>query len=182
MQQHLDKACAVVRAGGLIAYPTEGVFGIGCDPYNEAALQRLLAVKQRDPSKGFILIAATMDMLSPFIATLDKDTRTRVLATWPGPITWVLPKAENTSDIITGGRATVAARVTAHPFAQALSTTLGHTLISTSANLSGQPAITCLQELQQTLGNDVDYVVPLEAGGLQKPTPIFDAVSGEQLR
>lgn len=182
MQQHLEKACAIVRAGGLITYPTEGVFGIGCDPHNGAALQRLLTIKQRDPGKGFILIAAKVEMLSCFITPLGKDVQTRVMNTWPGPVTWVLPKARNTSDIITGGRTTVAARVTAHPFAQALSIALGHALISTSANRSGQPAITCLQELRQQLGNDVDYVVPLKTGGLQKPTPIFDAISGAQLR
>lgn len=182
MQLQLEKACAIVRAGGLIAYPTEGVFGIGCDPLNEKALQRLLAVKQRDPGKGFILIAARMAMLSPFIATLDNDVQTRVMNTWPGPVTWVLPATVNTSKMITGGRSTVAARITAHPFAQALSDSLGHALISTSANRGGQPAITCLEELRQQLGNDVDYIVPLELGDLQTPTPIFDAISGTQLR
>ncbi len=182
MQQELEKSCGIIRAGGLIAYPTEGVYGIGCDPQNEKSLQRLLAVKHRDPGKGFILIAANVDMLSPYISTLEDDVQNRVMSTWPGPITWVLPAAQDTSDIITGGRLTVAARVTAHPFVQTLSNTLGHALISTSANRSGQPAITCLQELQQELFNDVDYIVPLELGGLQKPTPIYDAESGKQLR
>ncbi len=182
MDKNVRMACSVVRAGGLIAYPTEGVFGVGCDPSNAQALRRLLQLKKRDPLKGFILIASDTHMLSPYVRSFSSRVSKRVLPSWPGPVTWVVAAAENVPVLLTGGRSTLAVRVTAHPFVCKLCNTLGHALVSTSANRSGAPPLKDLKELQQTLGGEVDYIVPMEPGELKKPTPIFDAETGKQLR
>ncbi len=182
MQDHVLEACEAVKNGGLIVYPTEGVYGIGCDPKNEQALARLLQLKNRDPDKGLILIAATFEMLSPFIKEPKGKIRKQIMQTWPGPITWILEAEHYVSPILTGNRETLAVRVSAHPFVQELCNQLGHALVSTSANVSGQPPIQSLDVLQQTFGETVDYITPLAPGDLKQPTPIFDAQSGKQLR
>ncbi len=178
----LKRAVETVRAGGVIAYPTEAVFGLGCDPLEEEAVERILAIKRRDAGKGLILIASRVEQLLPFMAPLPADTRRKLEASWPGPVTWVVPAAAHVSARITGGRPTLAVRVTAHPVAAALCEACGMALVSTSANRSGQaPARTGLMVRSQ-LGEAVDCIVPGAVGGLAKPTEIRDAVSGKVLR
>jgi L-threonylcarbamoyladenylate synthase len=182
VDKHLQKACSAIQADGLITYPTEGVFGIGCNPLSEPALSRLIRLKQRHPNKGFILIASKLDMLRPYMRPLPKAIAQKVFATWPGPVTWIVPAANNLSPLLNGNRDTIAVRVSAHPFVQAICNTLGHALVSSSANISGHPPISSVKCLEQTLGKDIDYIVPLSPGKLLKPTPIFDALTGLQLR
>ena len=182
MQEYVIAAGKAISAGGLVVYPTEGVYGIGCDPQNQTALERLLSLKQRDSRKGFILIASDISMLDNYLAPLSEDINSRIKDSWPGPVTWVMPAAENVSNILSGGRSTLAVRVSAHPYVRALCQHLGHALVSTSANQSGQPPLGTLIELQQTLGDRIDYIVPLPPGNLNRPTPIFDAINGVQLR
>ncbi|MGH8372354.1 MAG: L-threonylcarbamoyladenylate synthase [Gammaproteobacteria bacterium] len=176
------QARAIVWAGGVIAYPTEAVYGLGCDPLATQAVERILALKSRDVGKGFILIASHIEQLLPFMAPLDKTLRARLEASWPGPVTWIVPAAEAVPDWITGGRDTLAVRVTAHPVARALCELTGMALISTSANLSGHaPARSALQ-VRARLGDDVDYILPGQTGPQRKPTEIRDARTGKILR
>src|SRR5690606_39119590 len=100
----IERAVAVLRAGGLLAYPTEGVWGLGCDPFSRPAVTRLLALKQRDVAKGLILVAASAAQLDGLLDwdTLDPSSRDAVLASWPGPHTWVVPATrseEHTSEL-----------------------------------------------------------------------------------
>ena len=178
----LRAVARAVRSGGLIAYPTEAVYGLGCDPRNEPAVRRLLALKRRSAHKGLILIAADFAQLAPFLRPLTPAELGWLHASWPGPHTWLVPARSGTSHWLRGRHDTLAVRVTAHPLAAALCRACGHPLVSTSANLSGQPPIRDPDELQETLGKDVDYIVPLPPGTLDKPTPIFDARTGQQLR
>ena len=87
----LKCAVSVLQRGGIVAYPTEAVYGLGCDPDNPEALDRLIATKGRDARKGFILIASRIEQLEPYIQPLDAVISERLAATWPGPVTWLVP-------------------------------------------------------------------------------------------
>lgn len=180
---HLRQAARQVRAGGVIAYPTEAVFGLGCDPLCGAAVERLLELKGRQAAKGLILIAADLVQLQPFIGDLPPVREAEIRASWPGPVTWIIPARPGIPDWLSGGRTTLAVRVTAHPGAAALCRACGSALVSTSANLSGQsPARTRPQVFRRLGRNTLDYVVPGLVGGDRKPSSIRDAISGAVLR
>ena len=176
------KAVRVLEAGGIIVYPCEGVLGLGCDPFRPAAVRRLLRLKRRPMRMGLILIASSFEHFRPLIAPLPPSLLREVLASWPGPVTWVLPCAAGVSDWLTGGRDTLALRVTAHPLARALCSAFGGPVVSTSANLRGRAAPRCMLSLSRVLRSRVDYVVPGRTGGASGPTEIRDARSGAILR
>jgi L-threonylcarbamoyladenylate synthase len=178
----LSRYTALLQAGGVIAYPTEAVFGLGCDPDDPDAVARILDLKGRSPNKGLILIAADREQLEPYIQPLTPELEARIDATWPGPVTWILPATERVSDLISGGSATVAVRVTDHPLAAGLCRAFGGPLVSTSANRSGgRPARTALRA-RLLFGAGVDAVVSGKVGGLARPTRIIDGLTGATLR
>jgi L-threonylcarbamoyladenylate synthase len=180
----IDEAAACLRTGGIIAYPTEGVWGLGCNPRDEAAVLRLLAIKQRPVDKGLILIAADFGQLQAFVNTDTLPTARlhEIRANWPGPHTWVLPASTTTPRWITGAQVGIAVRVSAHPPVIALCMAFNGALVSTSANLAGQPAPQHRDELDPALLSHIDGVLIGETGGLQRATPIRDALTGEALR
>ena len=178
----LRRAVEAVSGGGVIAYPTEAVFGLGCDPLEAEAVERILAIKHRDASKGLILIASRLSQLLPFMAALPDAIIEKLEASWPGPVTWVVPAASHVSARITGGRSSLAVRVTAHPVAAALCEACGMALVSTSANRSGQAPARSGLMVRTQLGDAVDCIVPGAVGGLSKPTEIRDAMTGKVLR
>lgn len=178
----LRRAARVVRAGGVIAYPTEAVFGLGCLPRDRAAVERILAIKRRSWRKGLILIAATLEQLERYVALPPEPRRSEVLRSWPGPNTWVLDARADAPRWITGGRASVAVRVTAHGLARELCLAIGEALVSTSANVSRRPPHRRLLHLRRDLGRRVDYVLAGALGGLAEPTVIRDGRSGRVLR
>ncbi len=172
----------MLRAGGLIAYPTEAVYGLGCDPMDRGAVERLLALKQRPWQKGVILIAADSEQLRPYIRPVAAEYQQRLDESWPGPHTWVVPASEQCPEWIRGTHSGVAVRVTAHPLVRRLCAAFGGAIVSTSANLAGQaPARSPLQVLR-ALGPAVDYCVHGELGGAQRPTTIRDLLTGDMLR
>lgn len=180
----LAEAVSALRRGGLVAYPTEAVWGLGCDPFDEGAVERLLALKQRERAKGLILVAADVVALDGLVdwGTLPAARREAVLASWPGPHTWVVPATARVPRWITGDHAGVAVRVSAHPLVAALCRGFGGPLVSTSANAAGAPAPRSLAEADPGLLAAVDAVLEGETGGLARPTPIRDARSGAGLR
>ncbi len=177
-----DAALTALRRSGVVAYPTEGVFGLGCDPRDDAALTRLLALKGRPAAAGLILIAAEFSQLAPWLAPLEPAHEARAAATWPGPVTWVWPASVAVDRRLTGGRATLAVRVTAHPVASALCHAFGGALVSTSANYHGEPPARTAAEVRATFGATVDAVIDAPCGGLPGPTEIRDALTGAVLR
>lgn len=180
----ITDAVTVLRRGGLVACPTEGVWGLGCDPFDEAAVLRLLALKQRPVDKGLILVAASAAQLDGLVDwdALPSGRRDAVLASWPGPHTWIVPATPRVPRWITGDHAGVAVRVSAHPVVAALCEAFAGALVSTSANLAGDPAPRARAQLAAPIRGGVDAIVAGETSGLDQPTAIRDARNGRQLR
>lgn len=177
-------AARALHRGGVIAYPTEAVWGLGCDPRDEAATLRLLALKQREVDKGLILIAANEAQLAPFVdfESLADAQRTAVRASWPGPNTWIVPASADAPRWITGDHDGIAVRVTAHPRVIALCDAFGGAIVSTSANRAGQPAANTFDALDPVVVIGIDGVLEGETGGLERPSAIRDARTGAVLR
>ena len=173
-----------LQQGGVIAYPTEAVYGLGCDPDNEAAVMALLAIKKRPVEKGLILIAANYSQLLPYVddKAIPPEKRYQIFSSWPGHISWVLPASKTAPKWLTGQFDSIAVRVSAHPVVQQLCSAYGKPLVSTSANLSGQPAITDKAELQQSLGDKLSAIMPGSLGSATQPSQIRDALSGNIVR
>lgn len=176
-------AVEVLNNENVIAYPTEAVFGVGCDPDSEAAVNRLLALKQRPVDKGLILIAANFEQLKPYIddTMLNEAQRAAVFARWPGPVTFVFPALATTPRWLTGRFDSLAVRVTDHPLVVALCEAYGKPLVSTSANLSGLPPCRTTEEVRAQFGADFPVVVG-DTGGRLNPSEIRDALTGELFR
>ena len=180
----VEAAAALLKRSGVIAYPTEGVWGLGCDPRNEQAVMRILAIKQREVGKGLILIAANEAQLAPFVAmdALSDGQRAAVRASWPGAATWIVPASVSAPHWITGKHDGIAVRVSAHAPVITLCKTFGGALVSTSANRTGVDAPTQRSGLDPEIMALIDGVLDGQTGGLLQPTPIRDARSGAILR
>jgi len=183
MPTDLAPALAALRHGGVVAYPTEAVWGLGCDPFDQAAVLRLLAIKQRPVDKGLILVAARVEQLDPLLDwdALPGERRAAVMHSWPGPNTWIVPAGPRVPAWITGAHQGVAVRVSAHPVVAALCASFGP-LVSTSANRSGQAPARRRDALDPALCALVDVTTGGETGDLAAPTAIRDARTGELLR
>ncbi|MEO7063109.1 MAG: Sua5/YciO/YrdC/YwlC family protein [Dokdonella sp.] len=184
MNADLTDVVAALHAGGVIAYPTEAVFGLGCDPHDEAACARILALKQRSPSQGMLLIASDFAQIATYIDLDGTPTAAieRAQATWPGPQTWIFPRASDVPAWIAGAHAGIALRVTAHPAAARLCHAFGGALVSTSANRHGEEPARTATAVRAAFGESLDAVLDDAVGGLERPTPIRDAITGESVR
>lgn len=175
------RAVYALREGGVIAYPTEGVYGLGCDPLNATAVTRLLALKHRSAGQGLILIAATLAQLEPYIEPLTKEQIEKIEQT-EEVITWIVPARPGLSTLIRGDHATVAVRVTRNSQAKELCLQFGGALISTSANLKDQPPAMDNIEVYKIFDDKIDYILPGRVGGLNKPSMIKDLLTDKILR
>jgi L-threonylcarbamoyladenylate synthase len=175
------KAAAVISSGGVIAYPTEAVFGLGCNPRDPVAVARLLAIKRRDPAKGLILIAADPEQLAPYLLPLEEAADARARAAWPGPVTWLWPARPETPRWLTGEHDTLAVRVTDHPLAVELCRHAG-AVVSTSANLAGEEPVRTAEAAVAGLGRLLDGVLAGPVGGRDRPSEIRDVLTGEVVR
>ncbi|MNV56738.1 Threonylcarbamoyl-AMP synthase [compost metagenome] len=180
----LESVVPALQAGGVIAYPTEAVWGLGCDPSNEAAVMKLLALKQRPIEKGMILVAADPTQLDGWVRldALADDRRQAVLESWPGANTWIVPAGDRAPRWITGEHTGIAVRVSAHPLVQALCKAWGGPLVSTSANLAGEPPARQREQLDPALLTLLDGLLDGATGGLAQPTRIRIAATGQVLR
>ncbi|MCR3756015.1 MAG: threonylcarbamoyl-AMP synthase [Sodalis sp. Psp] len=181
--QDITSLVVALRQQKIIAYPTEAVFSLGCDPDSENAVQALLALKQRPWQKGFILVAANYTQLTRYIddSKLDDAARERVFACWPGPVTWVMPARPGTPRWLMGQFSSLAVRVSAFEPACRPCLALGKPLISTSANLTGQPPARTANEVRNQLGRTFPVMNEAVEGRLN-PSEIRDARSGELIR
>ena len=175
-----DKAAQILKSGGVIAYPTEGVFGLGCLPSDDEAVQRLLAIKNRAPSKGLILLAASASQFDDWISL---PAGISLPAPDPdNPVTWIAPAGEKANFLIHGDNTGIAVRITTNPVALAICKAAGSPVVSTSANLSGQAVARNQVMLRRQFGSLVDYVVPGPCGPSAGPSEIRDLLSGDVLR
>jgi L-threonylcarbamoyladenylate synthase len=177
----VDVATAALRAGGVVVHATEGVWGLACDPFDGAAVARLLSLKGRAPARGLIVIGACAEMFAAELAGLSRAAADRVRASWPGADTWVVPN-ERFPRWITGARATIAIRVPGHAQARALSAQFGAPLVSTSANPSGRPPAQTELAARRYFHGRVDCVLAGATCGRGQPSRIRDAVTGRALR
>jgi len=184
MDPSLSHAAAALRAGGIVAYPTEAVYGLGCDPRNHAAVERLFAIKRRPATQGVLLIASEFAQVEPYLdmPSIPQDALDRAGATWPGPHTWIFPRAADAPSWLAGGHTGLAVRVTAHELAADLCRAFGGAIVSTSANRHGEPPAMNAEQVRATFGAEIDALLNGALGGLERPTPIRDAISGASVR
>ena len=174
----IARAAAVIRAGGLIACPTEGVWGFACAPDADIAISRLLALKRRDRGQGFIVVAADLGQLRPWLDVPQEKLRE---LHEPACVTWVVPATAAVPAVVRGAEDTVAIRITGHALLHTLCAAAGP-VISTSANISGAPPIRNRHMAYCIFGRKLDMVVAGESGALAGPTEMRDLLSGEILR
>lgn len=176
----LTKARLAIRQGQVIAYPTEAVYGLGCDPFQAEAVERVAALKKRQLTQGMIVLISSWEQLFLLIAPLADRYLDDVRSTWPGPVTWIFPPSAHIPTFVSGQHGSIAIRMTAHPIAKALCEQ--GPLISTSANLHGQPPARSLAELHRQFPQGIDVVVSGELGGATQPSAIYDVLTGKRLR
>lgn len=178
----IEAAAALLHEGGVLAYPTEGVYGLGCDPDDHAAFNRIFAMKRRPPEQGVLLIAADFEQVEPWIGDVPEPALERARTVWPGAHTFIFPRSARVPAWIAGGHAGIALRVTAHEPSAALCRAFGGPIVSTSANRHGAAPARSAAEIRAIFGDEPDGVLDAPLGGLDRPTPITDAVSGAIIR
>lgn len=178
----IEDAARALRQGEVIAYPTEAVFGLGCDPLNHEAVAKLLDMKGRPKSAGLILIADDYSRFADFTGDIDEDRLKSAQDTWPGPVTWLFPKSAQVPGWISGDHDSVALRVTDHPTCRQLCAAFGGAIVSTSANRSGAEAAKSTEAVETTFGPLVAGIVEGELGGREQPSEIRDVRTGDVVR
>ena len=178
---NIRQAVKTCEAGGVLAYPTEAVFGLGCLPLYEHAVRRILDLKQRSVSKGLILVAADIAQLHPYVDFGKVKDMDEIHQSWPGPVTWLIPAREETPDWLTGDHTTLAVRVSAHPLVRTLCEELGP-LVSTSANPQGKPPARTSMKVRTYFSGQIDYIMPAVLSGTGNPSTIRDAMTGKIVR
>ncbi len=175
------RGAAILRGGGVIAYPSESVYGLGCLPSDEQAVERILALKGRERSLGVILIASEWAQFNGWAEELSALPKSRELLEGRG-VTWIVGAAPGAPDWITGARETIAVRRSLHPLASALCRATDSPLVSTSCNPHGLPPARTAKAAREYFGNRVDWILEGQCGPLNRPTEIRDAVTGAILR
>jgi L-threonylcarbamoyladenylate synthase len=181
---HLSQLAALIKEGGVVAYPTEAMFGLGCDPMNREAVARLCALKERSLAQGLILACASFEQTLPLVRwdQVSALALRAVRDSWPGPTTWVLPATDLVPGWIRGDKSGVAVRISAHTPITTLCETLNSAMVSTSANLHGLPPAKSPDEVQMYFGRKLDGLLDAPIGDLKSATKIFDASTGHALR
>jgi L-threonylcarbamoyladenylate synthase len=182
MQNTLHKAVSILNRGGVIAYPTEAVYGLGCRADSRPATERICSLKQRPIDQGVIVLIRDLEQLGDWIEPIDEHQRARLASTWPGPVTWLIPASADCPSWLRGRHGSLAARQSAHPLCRDLCNTLDTPLVSTSANRSGQPPARSAADVQACFGDNIDLVIDAELGDANSPSEIRDLLSGQRLR
>lgn len=177
----LRQAIGIIRSGGIIAYPTEAVYGLGCDPLNRGAVETIYLLKNRSPGKGLILIASSTAQIEPYI-NITPAQRQQLGRRLARPVTWVVPASVHCPHWLTGNQTGVAVRITRHPAARALCQAAGHPLVSTSANISQGNAARTALDVRRIFRSDVDRIIHGATGQRTNPSEIRDMTSGKIYR
>jgi L-threonylcarbamoyladenylate synthase len=180
MNWRVREAVRQLHAGGIIAYPTETVYGLGCDPFNGVAVLQLLSLKQRAMAQGVILIASELAQLEPLLLPLNPATKKRITGKMPTPVTWILPCRSEAPAWLRGEHDSLAIRLTSHPLANELCHAWGRPLVSTSANIHGRKPATSAIQVHKAFNNQLDCILH-GAHGNNTPSQIRDGLTGKLL-
>ncbi|URJ27971.1 Sua5/YciO/YrdC/YwlC family protein [Candidatus Blochmannia vicinus (nom. nud.)] len=174
---------AQLYRGKVIIYPTESVFGLGCDPDNKYAIHTLLKIKNRSWKKGLILISANYTQLLKYIddSCLNEEQRSRAFSILPRPTTWVFPAKINSPYWLTGQFSSLAVRISYFKPIQRLCLAFGKPLVSTSANLSGQPPARTITEVYKQFGSEIPIMYE-DVLGKHNPSEIRDIMTNKLIR
>ena len=174
-------AISYLKSGGIIAYPTEAVYGIGCDPYNKDSVKRITQIKKRESYKSYILVASELNQLADLINI--NSLSEEVLDSWPGHNTWLIkPKKNIPSWLIDNENGLIAIRVSSHPEIVELCQFFKNPIISTSANISGNKVFKNHHDVERVLGSYLDYLVLGNVGEYSEPSIIRDMKTGKVIR
>jgi len=182
MRWPIYQASHILNASGVIAYPTETVWGLGCDPFSASALERVIQIKRRDAHKGLILVAADISQFEFLLHDLEPELIEKMQASWPGAVTWLVPHKNRVHPLVHGQFSTVAIRVSPHPMVQQLCHEFGGPIVSTSANFSGKPTVSSAIQARTVLGPYLDFILPGPVGLAKAPSRIIDVKTGRVIR
>ena len=181
LNSSLRSIVAHLNRGGLIAYPTESCYGLGCDPDNRQAVLRLLKLKGRPQAKGLILVAAHYHQVERYLQPLSMTEQSKLHNDGAQVITNLMPTRPSTPHWLRGEHNTLAVRLTAHPFAKQLCRSSGSALVSTSANRSGHRPVKTYAACQRLFGQDV-WVLRGQVGKRKQPSTIRSWLDGKIVR
>jgi len=181
------EAAQILQQGKVLAYPTEAVWGLGCDPFNEAAFLEILRLKQRPIEKGVILLAGQISQVEHLLINIDPDIREKIIQSWTQytkaerATTWLLPADKHIPQWIRGNHSQVAVRVTNHALCTALCHAFNGFIVSTSANPAGLEPARSLQDANQYFGSELNYLNG-DLGFSREPSQILDAMTETVIR
>lgn len=180
----IEQAASVIASGGVIVCPSEGVYGISCSVFNEAAVKRIIAVKHRSSTKGLIIVDSSLEYLREYLDESRVDARAMALmdGMWPGPHTFVVPVVDEFKNAAVRDDHTAGVRISAfRPFAEICSKAKTP-IVSTSANISGENATSDLESIDPRITDNVDLVLTLPCGGLSASTSIYNILTHTLIR
>jgi L-threonylcarbamoyladenylate synthase len=157
--ESIEQAVGILRSGGLVAFPTETVYGLGADAANPAAVRRVFSAKGRPADHPLIVHIADMADLKRWAADVPRSAWLLAEKFWPGPLTLIVPRSQQVNPVVTGGQKTIGLRVPSHPVAQRLLKAFGGGIAAPSANRFGRISPTTAQHVRDDLGADVDLVI-----------------------
>jgi L-threonylcarbamoyladenylate synthase len=170
----IEEAARIIRAGGIVAVPTDTLYGLAADPFSEAAIARVFAVKGRTAERALPLIAADADQVQSSLGALPPLARALAHAFWPGPLTLLIEAPATLAADVSGGTGRVGVRVPAHAVARAVCRACASLLTATSANISGEPAVDDPREVERTLGARIDLLIDAGKTNGGPPSTIVD--------
>jgi L-threonylcarbamoyladenylate synthase len=173
-----ERAAAVIRSGGIIAFPTETYYGLGVDPFNRGGVERLFKLKQRSLSKAILLIIDNLSQLDLLITSFPEPYQTLIDTYWPGPLTLIFPAVSNLSDLLTGGSGTIGIRMSSSEIATRICKSSGTPISATSANISGEPPATCVEEVIGYFGDKIDLIIDGGVAAAPQCSTIAEAAEG----
>jgi L-threonylcarbamoyladenylate synthase len=170
IESEIEKASEVIRNGGVVLYPTDTIWGLGCDPNNEEAIRKIFRIKRRVESKSLIILVCKADSIKDYVDD-PVDIAFDLIDKWNKPLTIVYPRAKNISKMVSGSDNTIAIRVTQERFTKKLMEHLQHPLVSTSANISGQASPVSFSTISDEIKNEVDHIVNYKQSIITKIKP-----------
>jgi L-threonylcarbamoyladenylate synthase len=180
IQKQVEEGISILKGGGVVAFPTDTVYGLGACASNEQAVERVYELKKRPRNMALPLLLANVSQIGEVAENMSQVAWLLARHFLPGALTLVLPKSDSLPDIITAGGGTIAVRIPAHPVPVALAEGLGAPIVGTSANLSGKPSVLTASDVYSQFGDNIDLVIDGGRCPGGRESTIVDAV-GETL-